>query len=519
MFLSLIGLGVLSAGMIWGARRLFGGTAYADAIFPISLLHFGFAENLLQGWNIQNVTVTVLAGVILLVIVTGASPLTIGQGLGVAVCLHLLPLSGAAGVVLTPPLAVWLAASGVLWLRSSGPHRLKKGLLQIGLGVSAVCLAAVSSPSREELEAIPLHSHSWKEALKGSLAFLSQMFGPGAKSLWPFSGILGLGLLLLAAGIVVKAWWEDRGGRFRLFGLFCFLGAVAGLSLGLGWGRSGLGWQACYYPRYVAFAAPALCCVYFLSGRTGNVGTSRWERRTLLQMFLFTFSCVVLLDNARIGLKDGETVHSLASAFEEDVMSGMPTAMLADRYTGIMNPSDWPGVLDPSNWPDPEEVAPWAKDQVVLGLQLLRDARLGVFRHLRENLSFREIPVAVAPVAVEAMGWENGAGHGSGPASALLFSVGNVQQVYAVRVTFVLNAGTATAAPAHFRVLWRQAGESSFQGRKWVLPLPVGRGERTETFWVNQKVSQLKLCPDDKPFFLRLKKIALIVPVDGSQGA
>ena len=51
-------------------RRL---AAEADAFFPLALLHLGHHANLLWGWQVQFVLSTVLAGGLLLLIVSGSS--------------------------------------------------------------------------------------------------------------------------------------------------------------------------------------------------------------------------------------------------------------------------------------------------------------------------------------------------------------------------------------------------------------------------------------------------------------
>src|SRR5262249_43867337 len=93
-------LGVLAAAMIEAARRLRGRMNYTDAFFPLALLNFGNHFNLFIGWQIQFIGSVVLAGVLLLIIVRNRERLTTGTVALAGVCLMLLPLFGANGVVL-----------------------------------------------------------------------------------------------------------------------------------------------------------------------------------------------------------------------------------------------------------------------------------------------------------------------------------------------------------------------------------------------------------------------------------
>jgi hypothetical protein len=103
-------LGAVTAGMIVIARRLHGGrTRLEDAFFPLLLLQLGNWDNLVWAWQIQYVLPTVLACVILLVIVARRGPPAPWGMLIGALALIALPLSGANGLVVTPPLAAWFA--------------------------------------------------------------------------------------------------------------------------------------------------------------------------------------------------------------------------------------------------------------------------------------------------------------------------------------------------------------------------------------------------------------------------
>src|SRR5512134_1880530 len=108
MVFDTLALAAVAAGMILVARRFRGGrTSLADAFFPLLLLHLGNWDNLVWAWQIQFVLPTVLAGVVLLAIIARPTVSTAGAAWAGAVALVSLPLSGANGLLLAPPLAVW----------------------------------------------------------------------------------------------------------------------------------------------------------------------------------------------------------------------------------------------------------------------------------------------------------------------------------------------------------------------------------------------------------------------------
>src|SRR5829696_4373566 len=69
MYFNVLTVGALTLAMMLVAKRLRGATSYADAFFPLLLLHWGQAANFLWGWQLQFFSSVVLAGVALLMIV------------------------------------------------------------------------------------------------------------------------------------------------------------------------------------------------------------------------------------------------------------------------------------------------------------------------------------------------------------------------------------------------------------------------------------------------------------------
>ena len=157
----------------------------------------------------------------------------------------------------------------------------------------------------------------------GGLA--AQSFGPDSR-LWPFSGIAALGLLLFSAGLLVVACCKQPQERSRALGLLCFLAGIGAIALGIGWGRAWRGLDYVFLSRYLAFAAPGLCCVYLIGVLYGVATSGR-----LLQHFLLLTTLLFINDNMSIGLHcSSENRSFYEKTFARDIVAGMPTNVLAD---------------------------------------------------------------------------------------------------------------------------------------------------------------------------------------------
>src|SRR5690349_12683202 len=136
-------LAAAAGGMILAARRLRGGrTSLADAFFPLLLLHLGQWDNLLWAWQIQFVLPTVLVCTVLLAILAHpSSPPSGALAVGAVLAVASLPLAGANGLVLAPPLAAWLVYAW--WVsRRSGAAAAPGSMAALG-GVAALALCGV----------------------------------------------------------------------------------------------------------------------------------------------------------------------------------------------------------------------------------------------------------------------------------------------------------------------------------------------------------------------------------------
>ena len=137
-------LSAAAASMIVLVRRLRGHTSVVDVALPLSILNIGQAETLLIGFA-MNLLLTSWISCELIGLASAPNsrlgwPLSLRLGL----YLVLLPLCGGSGLVMLPPLVLWLACESIWGRTGSGDPVRTKVARSIGLGLLVVCLAVIS---------------------------------------------------------------------------------------------------------------------------------------------------------------------------------------------------------------------------------------------------------------------------------------------------------------------------------------------------------------------------------------
>jgi hypothetical protein len=150
---------------------------------------------------------------------------------------------------------------------------------------------------------------------------------------------------------------------------------------------------------------------------------------------------------------------------------------------------------------------------------MLHHAGIGQFKLLKDTPTFRELPLAIVPTAVDQMTWSEGIGHGFGHNSSLTFTLDVPQLIYAIRLKY--SYGPTAVNPAFFRMAWKNTGRNDFDTAErnihlklqhWQTYAPTGPGEKTLTIWVNETIDQFRIQPDTKPCDFRLAEIVVLVP-------
>jgi hypothetical protein len=497
MYLNVILLGALAFGCLWVARRLRGGTAYADAFFPLVLLHWGHFENILWAWQIGYVAPVVLAGTLLLVIVGMGVRLRPGLAGAAGICLVLLPLCGLPGLLYVPTLALWLIYVGVRHWRSPTPGARRTSFLVWGFAAAALAVSALSliglQPA-EYGESSP--ALAWETALQ----YLSVTWSPGAVVFLPYAGLAVLLLLLTGAvTLAVTLWRTPSAARPRALGLLAFLAATGGLILSVALGRPGAGAA----PRYCLLGAPALCCVYFIWELAHPAAATPFARTAL---FALVTSVAAL--NLQAGREYGRGREKAVDAFLADLRDGVPVYQLLARYGPTLMP-----------YPS-DDGGPAYHGWLEYCLQALHKLASGPFRDLQnEHRPLRTVRLPLAPAPAGAPGPPKGVTEE--PYRLLVLE--HPTFICGVRVTYQTYAYSEKELPTYsyasqggksspcLYVYWKRPDQEEFtkaqrytQFRKLV--------EETQTIWVYDTIDQLCIHPDTQPGVFKLVEVVLLIP-------
>ena len=501
MYLNVLALGALAFVLIRTAGALRGGVAYADAFFPLALLHWGHGGIFLHSFTVNLVLPTALAGLFLALTTRWGTRPPPGPGVLAGMALLALPLCGMPGLVYVPALAVWLVGAGIRHGRSAGRRERRQGLATCGLVAAALGLTGLYF-FRYQTASYYLQQLHAGRSLRAALQFLSGGFGPAARAFWPFSGYGVAALWLLSVGVLLAAAWRQPLCRPRAVGLLFFLAALAGLAASVGVGRPGSG----FTPHYFLIAVPALGWLYFVWGACAPPAVGQ-----VAQMALFSLMAFTLGLNSDEGRDFGRARRDRMAAFERDLRAGAPVYQLLARHAATVYPyPHGAGAL----------FHDWLEDKM---RKLHRDG-VGTFRSLRPDAPpFREVPL---PVDQDGPNPADVVDTPEGPALRVRLP-GGPQFVVGVRLTYRTDPG-GEAAPFEIRIYWKRPGQTDFPAAQryihyshWQHPHSgSGRprpGEKTMTAWVYERVSELRVHPAPDPEQFRVTEIVLLVP--GGEGS
>ncbi len=325
-------LSAAAASMLVLARRLRGSTSVTDAVLPLAMLNLGQAETLMITFA-MNLVVTAWIAVELIAAVGRPGhgpgwPLALRFGL----LMVLLPLSSGGGLVMLPPLIVWLACY-VAWGCWSG--RETGGLERaIGLAVLMACSSTVALYLSDFYNP-PHHGSAPSLAVAAAtiVEYLSlTVWSVALNSWWP-AGLLMVLLIavtvLLLARVAVRAPAE----RPWVLGLIAILLAMLSMAAAVGLSRSGFGPGLGRSSRYVTLTAPLLCALYIawlaygpdLARRAVHVG-------------LLTMVCLSLPANIAFGGRHGTTAGTAQREVEWRLKARVPASKLMRQACPLIFP-------------------------------------------------------------------------------------------------------------------------------------------------------------------------------------
>lgn len=329
--LNLFLLAAIAAFLILTARRLRGRTHFADAFFPLALLHWGHWEVFLMAFLFQFIISTGLALVVLAAIICQPLP-SMRRSLLAAVCLLLLPLLGTNGLIFVPPLGLWLFGVAISHWRSaaSGQDRRRVAGLFALIGLAAIfCLLYVAGYQKPAGQPPSL---GWRAITQTSLQFLGMSIGSAGKLAWPYATEITLAILLATLGRIAWLWRKNPEERIRLAGLALFFAAIAIMAYAVGKGRSSFGFPSGFASRYSLLALPALVAAYF----TWAIRPPRFGR-ALEAAFCLAMAGLLYPDLLDAIPHAMQRRHEIA-LFKSELERGVSSERLAEHHRFVLYP-------------------------------------------------------------------------------------------------------------------------------------------------------------------------------------
>jgi hypothetical protein len=484
-------MALLAAGMIATATRLRGRPSAADAFFPLALLHWGQAANLLWGWQLQFFASVALACVALIAIARAGTATPPGKAAALAGwCALLLPLCGANGLGMVPALAAWPLALALLPERWTGSAETRRSPLLAGLGLGALALTLLYFVGWER---VPYHpkSQSIYQTLKTAIQFGTIGLGPATRNAWPLTGLMTLGAFGLTLLLLVRVWRDRPEERARAIGLMCFILALGALALGLGLGRNG------FETRYVTLALPAWCAAYLVWVIYGG------PARGWVPAALAVASLAALPGNIGFGLEYARELRGQLGGFERDMAAGVPLHELLHRYGPWLHPH---------------------QDMPQRYLPMLKRAGVGQYGALQLDPPFRAMPLELNPVETTQLSWHDSTAQVRGPRPALLFRLPADRFVDGIRLRYRYTSEDGTLP--YIGIRWKPTSQAEFVPERFYKYSPTGDRANWErgtwdtihdsstalTVWISDTVREIGITPDFRPAVFKIDELSLLIP-------
>jgi hypothetical protein len=275
MYLNAGLMSAAAASMILLARRLRGRTSVIDAVLPLSILNLGQVECLLIGFALNLILTTWISFELIGIVAHPRERPAWWQVLRFGGAVLLLSLSGGSGLVMLPPLVLWLAvyiASG--WWSGRDPGASARAL---GLGLLMMTTAVVAhylyGYQRPQIPPPP----SIGAVANTTLAFLSLVISPSVWGNWQIAGAAVVLLSAVTFARLMLVAWGSPIERPRALGLIAILLSLLWVAVAVGLSRSGLAEPGMVRAsRYVSLSAPILSALYIIWLLYGSTP----ERRT-----------------------------------------------------------------------------------------------------------------------------------------------------------------------------------------------------------------------------------------------
>jgi hypothetical protein len=365
MILTIVCMALVAALLIKVFYKLRGNrNSYADAFFPILLLHLGNWENFYWSWEFTFVLATILLCILITVIVRYKKLMSINDAIIAGICMIFLPLCGANGLLYLLPVLPCLAVEGLLHfrLKEEGANK-KAGFVLLAATVLTILFVINYIVGYERPSWYP-PSPSILATLKTSVNFMSLGFGPAASKSWTISGACILILVISSAILLINTIAKSRGSELRRsVVLLVFLGGNIIFALAMGYGRATMVPLLGLPIRYVLLAVPTVIICFSAWQLYGST-----NMRRIVQWGLFITMIILLLPNTKKGFFFRDWYVKNADTVLHDINQGVPQSQLISRHQ--------------------EFLLHWDRNMLIRGMKQLKQSGMGPFKKMKEGSAF-----------------------------------------------------------------------------------------------------------------------------------
>ncbi|MBP3959403.1 hypothetical protein J8F10_29520 [Gemmata sp. G18] len=310
MVLQVAMLSALALFLVRLADKLRGKPHWADAFFPVSLLHIGHWENFVMGYQVCFVLFAVLTTSLVVIVLRITRENAFRSGALAGVCLMLLALTGGSGLVVVPCVSAWIVFVAVNVWRGGSKGR---AVLLLVLAVLPIAYLGVYFQDYHKPPHHPAPSSNPIAVAGVTGEVLAMSFGIGLSVVWwaAASGLLVVGVLTLT---VLVPRWKEPDERLSVAGLIAVAAGVTGVALAIGVGRGGWGAGMGLWSRYSLLTWPLLAATYLVWVKLGR----KW-----VPIALCVVAALAFPGNTGTGMANGSVVAAHYADIAAQAQSGL----------------------------------------------------------------------------------------------------------------------------------------------------------------------------------------------------
>jgi len=363
-------MSLAAAMMIVLAHRLRGCQRLSDAVLPLSILTVAQSEAVLLDFVLALVLSTWLAFLVISVLGRATERPPWKTVIPIGIALVILPLCGGSGLVMLPPLVLWLA--GYLcwgWWSGREPGGWARAFgISALMACSAIIALYLSDYVRPPYHPLP---PSFQSIVSTTLEFLSLSINLSGAGYWKAASLTVVAMLAAALIRLILVAVGLPHERPRALGLAAVIMSMMGLAVSVGVSRSGFGPGMGLSSRYVTLAAPILSVLYV----TWLIYAPARSQRALQTCLLLVVCLCVPGSVHRARMRDQPRLR-LCRRVERGLKAGISRSQFVD-------------VACPGLYPDRNVPAEFSK--------MLKASGFGDFKYLHDDQRDAQIAVTVQP--------------------------------------------------------------------------------------------------------------------------